>query len=72
MRSKINDLNENSKFTLKSIDNKVELKNVDLRSYQKEGIKWLIEHYENEIGCCLCDEMGLGNKIRLLIDQKKV
>jgi SNF2 family DNA or RNA helicase len=60
MRSKINDLKENSKFTLKKFDDCVQLENVDLRLYQKDGIKWLIEHYENEIGCCLCDEMGLG------------
>ena len=36
------------------------LKNINLRPYQEDGIKWLIERYGLSIGCILADDMGLG------------
>ena len=31
-----------------------------LKSYQKEGVQWLLDLYELKLGALLCDEMGLG------------
>lgn len=31
-----------------------------MRSYQHEGVQWLVERYEARLGCILADEMGLG------------
>jgi non-specific serine/threonine protein kinase len=31
-----------------------------LRPYQIEGVQWLLEHYNNGLGACLADDMGLG------------
>jgi SNF2 family DNA or RNA helicase len=36
------------------------LVNIGLREYQRDGIKWLIERHNSQIGCILADEMGLG------------
>ncbi|XP_074856647.1 chromodomain-helicase-DNA-binding protein 1-like isoform X2 [Carettochelys insculpta] len=36
------------------------LAGIQLRSYQMEGVKWLVECYEIQRGCILGDEMGLG------------
>jgi non-specific serine/threonine protein kinase len=35
-----------------------------LRNYQKEGVNWLINHYNNKLGACLADDMGLGKTLR--------
>ncbi|CAF1178368.1 unnamed protein product, partial [Didymodactylos carnosus] len=43
------------------------LKNVDIRSYQLHGIKWLIERYEADHGCILSDEMGLGKTLQTIV-----
>lgn len=37
-----------------------------LRSYQEEGVKWLIAHYNNNLGACLADDMGLGKTLQTL------
>ncbi|WP_366186743.1 SNF2-related protein [Flavobacterium ovatum] len=37
-----------------------------LRPYQKQGVKWLLEHYQNGMGACLADDMGLGKTIQTL------
>jgi len=37
-----------------------------LRSYQIEGVKWLLKHYENGLGACLADDMGLGKTLQTL------
>lgn len=37
-----------------------------LRPYQTEGVKWLLEHYQNGMGACLADDMGLGKTIQTL------
>jgi len=39
---------------------------VTLRDYQIEGVKWLIEHYNNQLGACLADDMGLGKTLQTL------
>jgi SNF2 family DNA or RNA helicase len=37
-----------------------------LRPYQIEGVKWLLEHYNNGLGACLADDMGLGKTLQTL------
>jgi non-specific serine/threonine protein kinase len=37
-----------------------------LRNYQIEGVKWLINHYNNNLGACLADDMGLGKTLQTL------
>ena len=37
-----------------------------LRPYQKEGIKWLIHLYHNQLGACLADDMGLGKTLQTI------
>ncbi len=34
-----------------------------LRSYQEEGLNWLIQLYENGLNGILADEMGLGKTV---------
>ncbi|XP_035250471.1 chromodomain-helicase-DNA-binding protein 1-like isoform X1 [Anguilla anguilla] len=36
------------------------LKGIQLRPYQLDGVKWLVQCLENQEGCILGDEMGLG------------
>jgi superfamily II DNA or RNA helicase len=38
----------------------------DLRSYQREGYRWLRQLSELELGACLADDMGLGKTVQLL------
>ncbi len=38
----------------------------NLKSYQIEGLNWLIKMDENEINCILADEMGLGKTIQTI------
>ena len=33
---------------------------VQLRSYQLDGVKWVVSRFKNGVGCILADEMGLG------------
>jgi len=42
------------------------LVNATLRTYQKEGVKWLMEHHLNALGACLADDMGLGKTLQTL------
>ncbi|MEB3003800.1 DEAD/DEAH box helicase [Capnocytophaga sp. G2] len=37
-----------------------------LRPYQKDGVKWLLEHYYSGMGACLADDMGLGKTLQIL------
>ncbi|WP_348822692.1 DEAD/DEAH box helicase [Flavobacterium aestuarii] len=37
-----------------------------LRPYQIDGVKWLLEHYNNGLGACLADDMGLGKTLQTL------
>ncbi|KXK39787.1 MAG: DEAD/DEAH box helicase [Saprospiraceae bacterium] len=37
-----------------------------LRSYQREGVKWLIKHRLNGLGACLADDMGLGKTLQVI------
>ena len=38
--------------------------NVTMRSYQLEGLSWLVSHYHRCINCILADEMGLGKTLQ--------
>jgi SNF2 family DNA or RNA helicase len=38
------------------------VKNCVMRSYQLEGLSWMVGNYEKAINCILGDEMGLGSK----------
>lgn len=37
-----------------------------LRPYQKEGVMWLLQHHNNNLGACLADDMGLGKTLQTL------
>lgn len=38
----------------------------DLRPYQLNGVKWLVQLYRNELGGCLADDMGLGKTLQTI------
>jgi SNF2 family DNA or RNA helicase len=38
----------------------------DLRSYQWDGVKWLLEQRMNHHGCLLADDMGLGKTVQVI------
>ncbi len=38
----------------------------DLRSYQKEGFRWMMRLAEWGVGACLADDMGLGKTVQAL------
>ncbi len=56
---------QNGKQPLKdfSISN---LLKAELRPYQLDGVKWLVELYQNELGACLADDMGLGKTLQTI------
>lgn len=56
---------DNGKKPLKSFRVSPLLK-AQLRPYQLEGVKWLVELYENELGACLADDMGLGKTLQTI------
>lgn len=37
-----------------------------LRPYQLEGVKWMVQLYNNQLGACLADDMGLGKTIQTI------
>lgn len=37
-----------------------------LRPYQIDGVKWLLGHYNSNLGACLADDMGLGKTLQTL------
>lgn len=37
-----------------------------LREYQIQGVQWLLEHHQNQLGACLADDMGLGKTLQTL------
>ncbi|MCV2486359.1 DEAD/DEAH box helicase [Flavobacterium sp. SH_e] len=37
-----------------------------LRPYQIEGVKWLLRHFNSNMGACLADDMGLGKTLQTL------
>lgn len=37
-----------------------------LRPYQIEGAKWLLGHFNSNLGACLADDMGLGKTLQTL------
>ena len=42
------------------------LQNVELRDYQKYGVRWLKYLYDNNFGGCLADDMGLGKTLQAI------
>ena len=42
------------------------LQGVQLRDYQKEGVKWLRYLYDHKFGGCLADDMGLGKTLQAI------
>jgi SNF2 family DNA or RNA helicase len=55
-------INNNSKIDYEPSN----LLKATLRPYQIEGVKWLLEHYNNRLGACLADDMGLGKTLQTL------
>lgn len=51
---------ENIDFTPSS------LLKASLRPYQLEGVKWMVQLYQNDLGACLADDMGLGKTIQTI------
>ncbi len=37
-----------------------------LRPYQLDGVKWMLGHYQNDLGACLADDMGLGKTLQTI------
>ena len=37
-----------------------------LRPYQLEGVRWLVQLYQQELGACLADDMGLGKTLQTI------
>lgn len=37
-----------------------------LRPYQIDGVKWLLSHFNSNLGACLADDMGLGKTLQTL------
>jgi non-specific serine/threonine protein kinase len=37
-----------------------------LRPYQKHGVKWMLSHRMNGLGCLLADDMGLGKTLQVI------
>ena len=37
-----------------------------LRPYQIDGVKWLLSHFNSNLGACLSDDMGLGKTLQTL------
>ncbi|PHN06341.1 DEAD/DEAH box helicase [Flavilitoribacter nigricans] len=38
----------------------------DLRPYQLDGVRWMVQHYQNDLGACLADDMGLGKTLQTI------
>ena len=38
-----------------------------LRSYQLEGLNWILRCYYQKRSCILADEMGLGKTVQVLV-----
>ncbi|WP_166920488.1 DEAD/DEAH box helicase [Flavobacterium poyangense] len=45
---------------------KSDLVKATLRPYQIEGVKWLLGHFNSNLGACLADDMGLGKTLQTL------
>ncbi|MFM9949430.1 MAG: DEAD/DEAH box helicase [Saprospiraceae bacterium] len=38
----------------------------ELRPYQTDGVRWLVQLYHNGLGACLADDMGLGKTLQTI------
>ena len=45
------------------LDSKIQ---IPLRTYQREGVQWLLLQRKNHHGCLLADEMGLGKTLQVI------
>ncbi|MCC9073082.1 DEAD/DEAH box helicase [Flavobacterium sp. F-65] len=43
-----------------------DLLKASLRPYQIDGVKWLLSHFNSNLGACLADDMGLGKTLQTL------
>ncbi|OXG00863.1 non-specific serine/threonine protein kinase [Flavobacterium araucananum] len=43
-----------------------DLLKASLRPYQVDGVKWLLGHFNSNLGACLADDMGLGKTLQTL------
>ena len=43
-----------------------DLLSATLRPYQIDGVKWLLGHFNSNLGACLADDMGLGKTLQTL------
>lgn len=57
-----NDVNPIQKAEYVSSD----LLKATLRPYQIDGVKWLLGHFNSNLGACLADDMGLGKTLQTL------
>ncbi|CAM3617373.1 DEAD/DEAH box helicase [Flavobacterium chungbukense] len=57
-----NDLDQIHKAEFKASD----LLKATLRPYQIDGVKWLLGHFNSNLGACLADDMGLGKTLQTL------
>ncbi|MFB9110462.1 DEAD/DEAH box helicase [Flavobacterium gyeonganense] len=57
-----NDLDQIHKAEFTSSD----LLKATLRPYQIDGVKWLLGHFNSNLGACLADDMGLGKTLQTL------
>ncbi|KAI9292929.1 hypothetical protein K502DRAFT_294557 [Neoconidiobolus thromboides FSU 785] len=57
-----------NQFIIKGFKNiRFELNNgISLKDYQLEGVKWLLNKYQNQCGAILADEMGLGKTCQVI------
>ncbi|MFB9078855.1 DEAD/DEAH box helicase [Flavobacterium procerum] len=46
--------------------NASDLLKATLRPYQIDGVKWLLGHFNSNLGACLADDMGLGKTLQTL------
>lgn len=61
-------LEENTNIEIKELEDfkPSHLLKAELRPYQLDGVKWLVQLYENDLGACLADDMGLGKTLQTI------
>ena len=64
--SSLNSSDQNNINSSNSIEQPSALANCAMRSYQVEGLNWLIGNYNQSINCILGDEMGLGKSLQTI------
>ncbi|MBN2519541.1 MAG: DEAD/DEAH box helicase [Bacteroidales bacterium] len=59
----LNKINDTEKISNISLPLKLK---AELRNYQKQGYKWMVNLQKNHLGGCLADDMGLGKTVQTL------